>query len=731
MSRLSETRSRFYSPNRRCRPRLELLEDRWVPSAVRQFDFGKAGSPVRPGYTEVTESSSYDETTGYGWLPGASRLESRDRGIPGEPTRDALTRDFVLTRDGTFAIDLPNGIHSVTLTSGDVYAVHGLFIYLEGTQVDAFQTEVDKYATRSYVVNLQDGRLEVRLKEQNNCIDDNAVINLLEIDTWVDPVFDRHLTEREPVKIALIPHSTGVGAGLEYRLLSPVPGAVIDARSGDFTWTPQQNFTDFGSHLFRVQVTHTAYPARTEVREFSVSLQNDLPKLIISGPQAPGAVGDLQTFTVDFDSSQPLTGYKALVDFGDGFTELETINPTTGDFAVNHIYSHQKNFTFSVLVMDQSGHAVTTNAISVHILPKGTAGKIHQMDTATIQPGGEANVSALDDNGNPVMAHFTHYGTEQTNVELFLVTYTESPVPTKRPGPFFDVQVSDGTTSHTGELELMLKASTFLRNGKFELGYFTPDEVQRWVPLVDPKNPFAKNNPLCEVSPVDANGFIKVKIYLDKVPLHGTVFTVGLPPSGDTATVTIRPAQASASTDSSGQTRSVSFSSNAQLSLALTASRDNQLSVSSTARGSQAGESSGANTAGAKTVTGLTSTAGVGGSHSDNKPEEFGKEDGSSFWRWLQSDEGLMELWQHGIEPAVLMKQLGVGAEASDAPLPSTVFETSMTNWSDEADHAEMAQVETNDGEPADAPFIGLAFLPVLLAGQAPRRRKAHGHREE
>src|SRR5262245_9219300 len=110
MSRLSDLRSRIDSPSRRCRPWLELLEDRWVPSAVPQFDFGRASSPVRPGYTGVSEASAYSPATGYGWLPGAMRLESRDRGVG-----DALTRDFVLTRDGTFAIDLPNGTHAVTL----------------------------------------------------------------------------------------------------------------------------------------------------------------------------------------------------------------------------------------------------------------------------------------------------------------------------------------------------------------------------------------------------------------------------------------------------------------------------------------------------------------------------------------------------------------------------------------------------------------------------------------
>ena len=117
------------------------------------------------------------------------------------------------------------------------------------------------------------------------------------------------------------------------------------------------------------------------------------------------------------------------------------------------------------------------------------------------------------------------------------------------------------------------------------------------------------------------------------------------------------------STRSSGQARTLSFTSNSQLALALTASRDNQLASSSTARGSQAGDSAGV-ASGARVAAALNSTAGVGGEPTRHD-EAVVKEDPAAFWRWLQSDEGLMDLWLNGIDPSVLM-QMGVHAEPQE-----------------------------------------------------------------
>src|SRR5262249_32725733 len=55
-------------------------------SMVQKFDFGTASSPVAAGYTQVTESTTYSASQGYGWLSGAVGLSSRDR-----MTADPLT----------------------------------------------------------------------------------------------------------------------------------------------------------------------------------------------------------------------------------------------------------------------------------------------------------------------------------------------------------------------------------------------------------------------------------------------------------------------------------------------------------------------------------------------------------------------------------------------------------------------------------------------------------------
>ena len=102
-------------------------------AATYRFDFGEAGAP--PGWTAISETTSYTASPGYGWT-SISYSTAVDTQEP-----DLLHRDFIRSRDpaeylstggnnqfrlwepasrpATFRVDLPNGDYVVTLITGD------------------------------------------------------------------------------------------------------------------------------------------------------------------------------------------------------------------------------------------------------------------------------------------------------------------------------------------------------------------------------------------------------------------------------------------------------------------------------------------------------------------------------------------------------------------------------------------------------------------------------------
>jgi fibronectin type 3 domain-containing protein/uncharacterized protein YkwD len=130
------------------------------PRTSGSFDFGPANSPLASGYTPVTDQSAYNSGPGYGWLAGSSVL-SFDRGVG-----TSLTRDFCYTTtSATFAVDLVNGTYTVTLQLGDtVYAHQGMGISFQGTQVDNVSNAAGQVLSKTYVVNVTNGQLDLGLQ---------------------------------------------------------------------------------------------------------------------------------------------------------------------------------------------------------------------------------------------------------------------------------------------------------------------------------------------------------------------------------------------------------------------------------------------------------------------------------------------------------------------------------------------------------------------------------------
>ncbi|MHB0961158.1 MAG: S8 family serine peptidase [Pirellulaceae bacterium] len=156
----------------------ELPEDQYATSFTVEtslrLDFGKSTSPVAAGYRRVVETDVYATAAGYGWQEKS--MNSYDRVTGGD-----LLRDFHFAPQGTFLVDVPNGRYDVKLSMGDTGGLHDqMGVYLEGTQIDTVSTGAGQFAINSYVVDVYDGQLTLKLVDQGGT-NANVVINALEV----------------------------------------------------------------------------------------------------------------------------------------------------------------------------------------------------------------------------------------------------------------------------------------------------------------------------------------------------------------------------------------------------------------------------------------------------------------------------------------------------------------------------------------------------------------------
>jgi hypothetical protein len=145
----------------RTRLGLEELESRDLLSTTLSLDFGRPASPVAPGYAKMSSSRpNFDAARGYGWAPG-THITGVDRG-----GGNAYIRDFHQAKSGTFLADVPSGWYRLTITLGDKRAAHGrTLIDAEGQRLATLPpTAAGKFVTRTLLVNIQDGRLDLRLR---------------------------------------------------------------------------------------------------------------------------------------------------------------------------------------------------------------------------------------------------------------------------------------------------------------------------------------------------------------------------------------------------------------------------------------------------------------------------------------------------------------------------------------------------------------------------------------
>lgn len=399
------------------------------------------------------------------------------------------------------------------------------------------------------------------------------------------------------------------------------------------------------------------------------------------------------------------------VDFGDGTAVESVVAAADGRFEVRHVYATQGTRQVVVTAIDAAG-AEGLARTRVFVLPGGSSGRVAQSVVEVAAPG-ETVWPAVEGDEASVAAEYTRSGDAEGEVSVFLALYDGAPLATARQGTFFDIQVGGAADGD----EIVVTVSTELLKGAFEFGYFDT-ATGKWVNLLARPD-------LAQVDVDAATGTMTVRFRVVNI-FDGTVFTVSAPTTtATTTTTTVRGATASAG-DTSGLGRAVSFTSNTQLAVALTSSQGSQLAGRSAAQGSQ-GTAAGGGPSGGQFGT-VTSAPPVG-SAGDGAPAE-GRGSGAApkaapiddaiLWQILNGDEALLRLWLQGVDLSGLLAP-GDEGELVGAFLPEAVAVVDKAL----ADEAELAaEGGATPAAVAADDDARLAALALAVAGVGAWRRE-------
>lgn len=529
----------------------------------------------------------------------------------------------------------------------------------------------------------------------------------------IDPISPQIIEEGETLTLPVVARDPDAGQSLTYTLLAGPSGASIDPVSGVVTWTPGAAHP-LGVYSFRVEVADSGGIPWTDAVKFTVTLENAAPDVDLFEPDfTHHPAGREFVLSGRFDDPG-FNNWVATVDFGDGDGPQPLTLNADKSYTLRHTFDQEGYYTVVVTVTDSNGEAGSAT-YSVNVLPAGSFGRVETSMTVTARSGETVSERLENATGHALGLEYTRSTEANDAGTVFVAFYTSSPINTDRVGVFFDLQSAN---LHPGDEITLTVEGDILRRPNFEFGYFDP-ALGEWVDLL-------KSPHLADVTIDAASGKMTVRFKVKDI-FNGTVFTVSLPSTNPPPpTGPLRPPTAG-NGDGGGLRRDVSFSGNSQLSLLLTASRDTQLSVSGTSQGSQASSAAanGVANSGAARASSLSLTAGVGGN------EEPEKGDGDGFWRWLQTDEGLLQLLLDGIDPGLLLprKAGAVEPDKADAPRPAEAEADAppAEAKADEAPETEPKPEEAPEAEEAsygEFAFALVALSPYLYGDRRKKRRR-------
>ncbi|MGG1516097.1 GDSL-type esterase/lipase family protein [Paenibacillus oryzisoli] len=137
-------------------------------TAPMKFDFGPVAAvagtsgaqevaSAAEGYIKVTPETVYTKAVGYGF-DDAGRVYAKDRGEPA-----ALRQDFCIPLGATFAVDVPNGTHQVSVLLGDEIADTETTIKTNAGRLVLHKqrTLAGQFVRASFSVWVTDGQLQL------------------------------------------------------------------------------------------------------------------------------------------------------------------------------------------------------------------------------------------------------------------------------------------------------------------------------------------------------------------------------------------------------------------------------------------------------------------------------------------------------------------------------------------------------------------------------------------
>ncbi|QXE01012.1 SGNH/GDSL hydrolase family protein [Terribacillus sp. DMT04] len=124
--------------------------------AMKKFDFGLTGNPVKEGFQEVNLTTLYTAERGYG-IVNAENMIGRDRNIGDDVVRDWLG---YFASEWEFNVDVPDGIYAVKIYVGDMTGSARTNLVIEGQDYGQVSAPRNNYTTRVVPeVLVEDGQI--------------------------------------------------------------------------------------------------------------------------------------------------------------------------------------------------------------------------------------------------------------------------------------------------------------------------------------------------------------------------------------------------------------------------------------------------------------------------------------------------------------------------------------------------------------------------------------------
>ncbi|WP_305037447.1 hypothetical protein [Gracilibacillus salinarum] len=400
------------------------------------FDFGSEGSPVADGYTQVANTTVYEESRGYGL---SKSIDTRDRGNP-----DDLKRDFVINSDYSFQLDLPNGDYFVRIIAGDEIAFNRSSFVINGEDYGNITSSGGEFAELTENITVTDGQLTIDIGE-------NGRINGLEIVP---------LAQVENLSVDSINYTADSAVTMSWQADDNASHYNIYRKAADedsfskIDETSENTYTDSSVELgyeytYAVSLVHPSGIESDKSNEVTATLIKENE----TAPQPPTNLAvenaSIDQVTVDWEASDDALLYYIYRakynpdDYPEATVDFEKIGTTTETSFTDDTILTYNHYYYQVRAVNAGGISDHTDAVESPV----TEAKKRQMEQLD-----RALVAVQSDDG--VYVGWKMLGTDPTDVKfnLFRDGKKVNKKPIEDSTNFFD---EDGTADSTYQVKII------------------------------------------------------------------------------------------------------------------------------------------------------------------------------------------------------------------------------------------------------------------------------------